>query len=143
MSLSPTQRTLRELRNQGRVCAIVERWIGHVGPRGIRQDLFGIIDIIALDPERGVVGVQSCGSSFSEHVRKLLDDRAQSCVDWLMTPGTVFELWGWRKVKLKRGGKAMRWRPRIREFTLDDFEPTQKELEAARRLHSTNSWEAP
>jgi len=28
---------------------------------------------------------------------------------------------GWRKVKLKRGGKAKRWSPRIKEYTEVDF----------------------
>lgn len=65
MSMSPTQRTIRELKNQGRKCAIVEKWNAYAGPLGIRQDLFGIIDVIALDPQRGVVGVQSCGSNFA------------------------------------------------------------------------------
>jgi hypothetical protein len=40
--LSPTQRTLRALRDQGRICGIVERWNQFVGPHGIRQDLFGL-----------------------------------------------------------------------------------------------------
>jgi len=121
MATSPTQRTIRELRNQGRRCAIVERFNSFAGPHGIRQDLFGIIDVIALDPERGVVGVQSCGQAFAAHERKLLEERADECIDWLSTPGTVLELWGWRKRKLKRGGKAERWSPRVREFTLADF----------------------
>ncbi len=120
--MTPTQRTLRELRQQGRRCAIVEKWNQHVGPRGVRQDLFGILDIVSLDPERGVVGVQSCGNSFSAHFHKLTEDRADECIDWLRTPGTVLELWAWRRVKLKRGGKAMRWQPRVREITLEDFD---------------------
>lgn len=103
------------------MCAIVERWNAHAGPHGVRQDLFGIIDVLALDPERGVVGVQSCGQDFAAHEHKLLEDRAQECIDWLSTPGTCLELWGWRKVKLHRGGKATRWQPRIRDFTLEDF----------------------
>lgn len=121
MALTPTQRTLRELRGQGRVAAIVERWNQHAGPHGIRQDLFGIIDVIALDPTRGIIGVQSCGSAFAAHERTILEERTQESIDWLSTPGTVLELWGWRKVKIRRGGKAERWAPRIREFTLDDF----------------------
>ena len=122
MSLSPVQRTLRALRDQGRVCAIVERFNPYAGPHGIRQDLFGIIDILALDPERGVVGIQACGLDFAAHERKILDERAQETHDWLSTPGTALELWGWRKVKLRRGGKAMRWSPRVRMFSLDDLE---------------------
>lgn len=122
MALTPTQRTLRELRAQGRVCAVVEKWNQHVGPHGIRQDLFGIIDVLALDPQRGVVGVQSCGENFAAHERKFLNECAQECIDWLSTPGTALELWGWRRVKLKRGGAATRWSPRIREFMLADFQ---------------------
>jgi hypothetical protein len=118
--MTPTQRTIRELKNQGRKCGIVERFNSFVGPHGIRQDLFGIIDIIALDPERGVIGVQACGQDFSGHYKKITIDRAQETIDWLMTPGAVLELWGWRKVKLKRGGKAMRWKPRVREIFLQD-----------------------
>lgn len=119
-SLSPTQRTLRELRNQGRICGIVERFNQHAGPFGIRQDLFGFIDIIALDPERGIIGVQSCGQAFSEHYRKITEERYQECFEWLRCGGKV-ELWGWRKVKLKRGGKAMRWSPRVVEITTGDL----------------------
>lgn len=117
--LSNTQRTLRALRARGLVAAIVERWNQYAGPHGIRQDLFGIIDVLALDPKRGVIGIQSCGSAFSEHFRKLTTEKAQETSDWLSTPGTSLELWGWRKVKLKRGGKAERWTPRVVQITLD------------------------
>ena len=114
--LTPTQRTLRHLREEGRVCAIVEKWNSHAR---IRQDLFGIIDIIALDPERGVLGIQSTGSAFSEHLDKLTRDKAQQTLDWLNTPGTELWLYGWRKVKRVRGGKAMVWSPRILQITPD------------------------
>ena len=125
--LTPTQRTLRELKRRGLVCAVVEKWNPHVvrgdGGRGIRQDLFGFLDILALDPVRGVLGVQACGSAFSGHVGKLTEERAGPVIEWLRTPGTALELWGWRKVKVKvkRGGKATIWAPRVREFTLADF----------------------
>ena len=124
MAISPTQRTLHALRNQGRVCAITERWQmipGHPGG-GVRKDLFGFVDVLALDAERGFVAIQSCGQSFAQHVRKLTDsDCTQWVIEWLRCGGSV-ELWGWRKLKLKRGGKAMRWAPRVREFTMADFQ---------------------
>ena len=125
--LSPTQRTLRALREQGRVCAIVEHWNAFGGPVvdgkrvGHRIDLFGILDIISLDPQRGVVGIQSTGTGFSAHLKKLTEERHQECCDWLSTPGTRLELWGWRKIKVVRGGKAMRWTPRVLELKLEDF----------------------
>ena len=98
--------------------AIVEKWNAYAR---VRQDLFGIIDIIALDPERGVVGIQSTGNDFANHMTKLTVEKAQECADWLRTPGTGLELWAWRKVKVKRGGKAEVWAPRIRVLTLEDF----------------------
>lgn len=119
--MTPTQRTIRELKNNGRKCAIVEKWNPHVGPHGIRQDLFGIIDVIALDPEQGVVGIQCCaGSGFSSHLKKITEERAQDTLDWLQTPGTALELWGWRKIKKVRGGKAEVWRPRVQRITAED-----------------------
>lgn len=119
--MSPTQRTLRYLRQQGRICGIVEKFNPHVGPHGIRQDLFGFIDIIALDPERGIIGIQSCGQDFAQHRRKITEERTDIVAEWLKSGGKV-ELWGWRKLKLKRGGKAMRWQPRIEEIVLEDVE---------------------
>ena len=120
-SLSPTQRTLRALRAQGSIVGSVERWNPHVGSHGIRQDLFGFIDLIALDPERGIIGIQSCGQAFSQHINKILDsDCTQAAIEWLRCGGKI-EVWGWRKVKLKRGGKAKVWKPRIREIVWEDF----------------------
>ena len=84
------------------------------------QDLFGILDILALDPELGVVGIQSTGSDFSGHLRKLTEERAPETRDWLSTPGTRLYLYAWRKVKAKRGGTAMIWAPRIREILQED-----------------------
>ena len=120
-ALSPTQRTIRELKNQGRKCAIVERWNAYAGPHGIRQDMFGIIDILALDPEKGVIGIQCTGTDFAGHLRKLIEEKAQECLDWLQTPGTRLELWGWRKIKRQRGGIARVWRPRIQEIEIGDI----------------------
>lgn len=119
--MTPTQRTLKALRDKGCICGIVEKFNPHVGPYGRRFDLFGIIDIIALDPERGVVGVQSTGTDFAGHYRKLTEEKRQESLDWLTIGRAPLELWGWRKVKKKRGGKAMVYRPRIHVFTTDDF----------------------
>ena len=118
--LSPTQRTLRALRDQGQVCAIVERFNQYAGPFGRREDLFGIIDVLALDPERGVVGIQCCGSDFKAHKDKILIEKAQETHDWLSTPGTALEIWGWRLIRLHRGAKALRWKPRVANIFLDN-----------------------
>ena len=114
---SPTQRTLEYIREQGYTCGIVERFLCYAGKFGKRVDLFGIIDIIAIK-EHEMLGVQSCGQAFSEHDKKILE--SESSKEWLQAGGKL-TLIGWRKLKVKRGGKAMRWQPRIKEYTLEDF----------------------
>ena len=114
--LSPTQRTLKEFRKMGRIAGSVEKFNPHVGEHGIRQDLFGFIDLIVICPEKGIIAVQSCGQDFAGHARKLREERNEAVFEWLAH--APLELWGWRKVKLNRGGKAMRWRPRIADVVL-------------------------
>ncbi len=118
---SPLSRTMGELRALGVKCGKVESFNPYVGEHGIRQDLFGIVDILCLDPARGFVGVQCCGTDFQEHYRKMTKERAQDSLDWLNTPGGLLEIWSWRKVKLHRGGVAVRWKPRVEILTLKDF----------------------
>ena len=86
--LSPTQRTLRALKEQGREAAIVEKWNAYAGEHGKRIDLFGIIDVLALDPIRGVIGIQCCGSDFKKHLDKILIEKRPETINWLSTPGT-------------------------------------------------------
>jgi hypothetical protein len=121
--ISSVQRTLRSLRNQGCICDIAEKFNAYAGPHGIRQDLFGFIDLIALYPD-GIVAIQACGSDFAAHKRKVLEN--EYAVEWLRSGGKI-EIWGWRKVKLKRGGKAMRWSARVEEITEKHFAPASPE----------------
>ena len=124
--MSPTERTLAELKKRGMKSGVTERWISQVwvgnGQRGIRKDLFGIIDIIALDQKRGIVGVQSTGNDFSGHDKKIMEEKRQETIDWLSTPGAYLELWAWRKIKKVKGKNIEIWSPRIKEDTLNDFE---------------------
>jgi len=115
--ISNTSRTLEYIRSQGWEADIVERFNPYAGKFGQRKDLFGIIDIIALG-ECGIIGIQSCGQSFAEHDRKILENPL--ALKWLEKGGELM-LIGWRKVKLKRGGKAMRWSPRIKHYLKEDF----------------------
>ena len=88
---SPTQRSLKYLREQGWLCAIVEHWNQHAK---IRQDLFGIIDVLCI--RDGVtMGVQTTSSSnVSARVQKIADC---SHVDALRAAGWVLKVHGWRK----------------------------------------------
>jgi len=123
--ITPTQRTLKALRAQGMVCGMVEKWVPvptHPGG-GFRKDLFGFIDILALDPHRGIVAIQSCGQAFSEHYKKITDSECTPDVfRWLTNPSRpVLELWSWRKLLKKRGGKMKIWAPRVYAFKIEDL----------------------
>jgi hypothetical protein len=90
-------------------------------PWGKTHDFLGCIDIIAIDAHT-TLAVQSCGSAFSEHRRKMVEDCAHELEIWLSNPDRRVELWGWRKLKKVRGGKQMVWRPRVEEITLSSLE---------------------
>ncbi len=119
--ISNTSRTLNYIREQGWVADKVEQFNPHAGKFGQRKDMFGFGDIVAMG-ENSIIAIQSCGQSFSEHQKKILEDEivAPNALRWLECGGRLI-LIGWRKVKLKRGGKAMRWSPRIQEFQVSDF----------------------
>ena len=120
--MKPTQRTLKYYRDLGFFCDMVERWIpnyAHPGG-GFRKDWAGFADILAFRPGDDIsVLIQSCGSSYAEHHRKMIDNPIAP--QWIMSPHRKLFLIAWRKHKKKRGGKAMYWSPRIKEYTLFDF----------------------
>lgn len=116
------QRTRAELNRMGRKNGIVERFIHnkYLNKHGIRSDLFHIFDIIAMKKGDGIIGVQVCGPDYACHYRKITEDYGENAIEWMVCGGKI-ELWGWRKLKVKRGGKAMRWYPRVHEFSFSDF----------------------
>ncbi len=115
--ISNTQRTLKYLKDRGMVCGMVERFLAFAGPHGKRQDLFGFIDIIALDMNNcRILAVQSCGGSqHAEHKKKVIEDCKEAFENWIRCDGDIW-LISWSKRKVKRGGKAIRWIPRIEDL---------------------------
>ena len=112
--MTPTMRTNEWLRERGYLIGPVERWI----PRAnIRSDYLGIIDIIGVRLGE-TIGVQSCGEDFSKPDAKIL--ASDNSLRWIQA-GNVLMLIAWRKLKVKRGGKAMKWEPRIKYYTEMDF----------------------
>ena len=115
---SPTQRTMALLRRDGVTCAVVEKWLQYVGPHGVRQDLFGFIDVIALVPGRGIVGIQCCArSGHAEHRRKIVEERTEEAQTWLECGGEI-EIWSWAKQLVARGGKQRWWKPTVERITM-------------------------
>lgn len=112
---SPTQRTLELLRNQCYIPWIVEKYNAFSGRR---TDLFHIIDILIVIPT-GVIGVQSTGTDFSGHKKKLMIDEEFFTKHWLKGKGNELILIGWRKVAMKRGWKRKVYKPRLAKITLE------------------------
>lgn len=119
--MTPTQRTLELLKEKYIISGIVERFIHNRNPQlhGIRSDLFHIFDIISLS-ENHIIGIQSCGTDFAAHYRKITEEFAENAALWLQAGGKI-ELIGWRKIRKRRGSKQMVTAPRIKEITLDDL----------------------
>jgi hypothetical protein len=116
--MTPTARTLAALRKAGIPAQVVERWVrfgsdptgGLCGKSGVRKDLFGCIDVIALRDHR-IVGIQCCAmSGRAAHLAKIA---AEPLAETWRAAGGRLEVWAWRKVKLKRGGKAVRWQVEV------------------------------
>lgn len=85
------QRSLALLRGEGWRVAVVERWNPHAR---IRQDLFGVLDLVAL---RGgeTLGVQTTSASnVAARMRKIAEADA---VPDLRDAGWRLEVHGWRK----------------------------------------------
>lgn len=67
---SPTQRTLKYLRKNGcQLVAVTEHWNSYAN---IRQDLFGIIDVLAIRGEE-VIAVQTTSTNVSARVAKIAE----------------------------------------------------------------------
>jgi len=110
---SPTQRSLKRLREDGYIAQVVERWNSFAH---IRQDLFGWIDIVAVHPERpGVLGVQT--TTAANAMARL--EKAQgnpALLAWLKG-GSPLAIHGWAK----RGprGQPKVWTVKVIDLNVD------------------------
>ena len=103
MAVSPTQRTLKRLKDSGDypLVQVVEHWNSFAR---IRQDLFGIIDILAIDHKGVVTALQVTSySNVGARVKKITESPA---TPHLRTADWVILVEGWHK-------KNNRWISRI------------------------------
>ena len=92
MPTSTTQLTLRELRKRGYTADVVERWV--MGAN-VRKDLWGFIDVLALNGKE-IVAVQATSyENVSARVKKMTDHENLPKV---REAGITILIWGWRKV---------------------------------------------
>lgn len=111
--MTPTSRSLAELRALGYTAEVTEKWNPHAM---LRHDLFGFIDILAIRPDE-IFGVQATGRSASTRLKK-----ARGCPalrEWLRAGGR-FEVWSWA-MRGKRG-KRKTYTLSRRPITLEDLE---------------------
>lgn len=96
MTMTPTQLSLRKLREDGWQAQVVEVWNSHAR---IRQDLFGFIDIIAVRGTETLAVQATSAPNTSSRVRKIGESPLVGAV---REAGWSIVVWGWAK-------KSGRW----------------------------------
>lgn len=88
---SPTQRSKAHLEKQGYRVAIVEHWNAFAR---IRQDLFGIVDLLCLRGTETLAVQTTSAGNMSSRVRKIIESPA---ISDLRAAGWGIVVHGWRK----------------------------------------------
>ena len=88
--MTPTQRSLKRLREDGWLVDVCERFIPGAG---IRRDLFNVADLCAIKPGEQPLLVQVTSTGVAERVRKI---RANPELGTLLSCFKI-EVHGWRK----------------------------------------------
>jgi hypothetical protein len=100
LATSPTQLTLKKLREEGYLCQVVEHY--NIFAK-IRQDLFGFIDVIGVR-EGETIAVQATSySNMSARINKIAE---HDNVSMVRKAGWKIQVFGWHK-------KDNRWTVRI------------------------------
>ena len=89
--MTPTQRTLAELRKRGYRAAVVERWNSHAR---IRQDLFGVVDVLGVGNGETIAVQTTSGSNVAARVNKIA---ACDALADMRDAGWRIIVHGWRK----------------------------------------------
>jgi hypothetical protein len=90
--MTPTQRTLKKLRDDGWIAEVVERWVPGAN---IRKDLFGWIDIMALRDGQTLAVQCTSYSNMSARVKKI--EESETIAEVRKAGWSVWVI-GWRKV---------------------------------------------
>jgi hypothetical protein len=90
--MTPTQRTLKKLRDDGWIAEVVERWVPGAN---IRKDLFGWIDIMALRDGQTLAVQCTSYSNMSARVKKIEESET---IAEVRKAGWYVWVIGWRKV---------------------------------------------
>ena len=88
--MTPTQRSLEYLREQGYLCEVVEKWNSFTKTR---KDLWGWCDILAIR-EGEILAVQVTAAGVSSRIKKIMESDTLPIV---RKAGIRVEVHGWRK----------------------------------------------
>lgn len=88
--MTPTQRSLIYLREQGYLCEVVEKWNSFTKTR---KDLWGWCDILAIR-EGEILAVQVTAAGVSSRIKKIMESETLPIV---RKAGVRIEVHGWRK----------------------------------------------
>jgi hypothetical protein len=113
MADSPTTRSKKELTTDGWYAERVEYWNSFTQRR---HDLFKFADLIAMRIGETPLLVQTTtGTNLAARRTKIYESDLAALA---LQSGFRIILHGWRQLKVKRGGKAMRWAVLEEEVTL-------------------------
>jgi len=117
--MTPTQLSLKEMRRQGFLCVVVEKWNAFVPVKanarkcpvcgkgegfGIRQDLFGFADIYAINPKtQERVFIQT--TTKHNMVARKLKILANNNLPKVLNSGHRVVVHGWLQTDVKTRGK--------------------------------------
>lgn len=109
LAVTPTARTLAECRKRGWLVGVVEQTIPHTF---IKRDLFGFVDIVAVDDQPGAVLIQATGDNAGDVARRVTKIRGKAReLEQCLRAGLRVQVWGWGK----RGARGKRkvWTLRV------------------------------
>ncbi len=101
--MSPTQRTLKELRKRGYIPAITEHFNPHAK---VRVDLYGFIDILAVHPKGELLAIQTCSGEGGDPAARVTKILANETARLLVLHMNI-EVWSW--ARRGKAGKRKLW----------------------------------
>ena len=112
--MSPTQRSLKALRERGYTAAVTEHWNAY---SKVRQDLFGFIDILAISGDITLAVQTTSSTNVAARVAKILANPKAKA--WCDTLNRQLVVHGWSK-KGPRGKRKL-WECREVTVLWTDF----------------------
>jgi hypothetical protein len=115
--MTPTSRTLKLLRDEGKIAEVTEVWNCFTHKR---KDFLNFVDIIALDVVNKITWGIQCTSTgnVNARIKKICNECKENALAWLMT-GNKIEVIGWSKKG--KAGKRKLWQVVRKVITIEEL----------------------